>query len=287
MNRQSRTLIVVLVALGAAAIASFGVYRAISRIPERRVEIATKYAVVAAAAMPMGTRITADMVKVVAWPQRTPLAGGFSSTALVIDRGLISPVVENEPLTETKLAPKEAGAGLPPSIPAGMRAMSVKVNEVIGVAGFVVPGTRVDVMVIFRRQKDDGLARVVVSNVQVLTAGTRYDQENVKKDGKPIPSSVVTLMVSPTDAERIALAQAEGQLMLSLRNPLDTEPTETHGTRSASLFASNGATEPAVQTSRAIKPRPVPAVVPAVVEPPKIYTVEAIRAAKRTEEIVR
>ncbi len=181
MNRQSRTLVVVLVALAAAAVASYGVYRAISRIPERRVEIATRFAVVAARAMPMGTRITPDAVKVVAWPEQTPLAGGFTAVEQVVDRGLISSVVENEPLSESKLAPKEAGAGLPPSIPEGMRAMSVKVNEVIGVAGFVVPGTHVDVMVILRRQREDGLARVVVSNVQVLTAGTRYDQENSKK----------------------------------------------------------------------------------------------------------
>jgi pilus assembly protein CpaB len=287
MNRQSRTLVVVLVALAAAAIASYGVYRAIARIPERRVEIATRFAVVAARAMPMGTRVTPDAVKVVAWPEQTPLAGGFTAVDQVVDRGLISAVVENEPLSESKLAPKEAGAGLPPSIPEGMRAMSVKVNEVIGVAGFVVPGTHVDVMVILRRQREDGLARIVVSNVQVLTAGTRYDQENSKKDGKPIPSTVVTLMVTPNDAERIALAQAEGQLMLSLRNPLDRQPTDSRGARTSALFTAP--LGPPVE-SRVIKPKPIPVVEappPPVPEPSKIYTVEAIRAAKRTEEIVR
>lgn len=289
MNRQSRTLIVLLVALGAAAIASFGVYRAISSIPERRVEIATKHAVVAARALPMGARLTADNVKVVGWPERTPLAGGFSSIEEVVDRGLISAVVENEPISESKLAPKEAGAGLPPSIPAGMRAMSVRVNEVIGVAGFVVPGTHVDVMAVLKGQKSDGLARVVVSNVQVLTAGTRYDQENVRKDGKPIPSSVVTLMVSPNDAERIALAQAEGQLMLSLRNPLDTEPTASSGARTAALFSTNTPVSSPPEASRDSRSRPRPVVEPPPPPPapPKAYTVEAIRAAKKTEEVVK
>jgi pilus assembly protein CpaB len=289
MNRQSRTLIVLLVALGAAAIASFGVYRAISSIPERRVEIATKHAVVAARALPMGARLTADNVKVVGWPERTPLAGGFSSIEEVVDRGLISAVVENEPISESKLAPKAAGAGLPPSIPAGMRAMSVRVNEVIGVAGFVVPGTHVDVMAVLKGQKSDGLARVVVSNVQVLTAGTRYDQENVRKDGKPIPSSVVTLMVSPNDAERIALAQAEGQLMLSLRNPLDTEPTASSGARTTALFSTNTPASSAPEASRDGRPRPRPVVEPPPPPPapPKAYTVEAIRAAKKTEEVVK
>jgi pilus assembly protein CpaB len=289
MNRQSRTLIVLLVALGAAAIASFGVYRAISSIPERRVEIATKHAVVAARALPMGARLTANNVKVVGWPERTPLAGGFSSIEEVVDRGLISAVVENEPISESKLAPKEAGAGLPPSIPAGMRAMSVRVNEVIGVAGFVVPGTHVDVMAVLKGQKSDGLARVVVSNVQVLTAGTRYDQENVRKDGKTIPSSVVTLIVSPNDAERIALAQAEGQLMLSLRNPLDTEPTASSGARTAALFSTNTPVSSPPEASRDSRPRPRPVVEPPPppAAPPKAYTVEAIRAAKKTEEVVK
>jgi pilus assembly protein CpaB len=288
MNRQSRTLVVVVVALAAAAVASYGVYRAISRIPVREVEVATRSAVVAATAMPMGTRITADSVKLVAWPARTPLAGGFSSFEDVVNRGLISAVVENEPLTESKLAPREAGAGLPPSIPAGMRAMSVKVNEVIGVAGFVVPGTHVDVMVILQNQKADGLARVVVSNVQVLTAGTRYDQENSRKDGKPIPSTVVTLMVSPPDAEKIALAQAEGQIMLSLRNPLDTEPTDSRGARTATLFSGSGPASTSVEAPRAVKPQPAPAVVTPPPPPaPRPYMVEAIRAAKRTEEKVR
>ena len=129
----------------------------------------------------------------------------------MVNRGLIATVGENEPLTETKLAPLEAGAGLPPSIPPGMRAISVKVNEVVGVAGFVVPGTRVDVMVTLsdRQREQDTMTRIVVSNVQVLTAGTRYDQEKAK-EGKPIPSTVVTLLVTPDDAERIALGGVGG-----------------------------------------------------------------------------
>ena len=200
----------------------------------RTVEIATNYAVVAAKPMPMGTMVTKDSVKLVPWPAKSPMTGGFADIDAVVDRGLIASVVENEPLTESKLAPKEAGAGLPPSIPSGMRAMSVKVNEVVGVAGFVVPGTRVDVMVILR-QKDDSIARVVVNNVQVLTAGTRFDQENAK-EGKPIPSTVITLLVSPDDAERIALAQSEGQIMLSLQESDGQVATETRGVRTGGLL---------------------------------------------------
>ena len=92
-------------------------------------------------ARPVGTLITVDHLKTVQWPASSAVAGSFSSTEELTDRGLIASVITNEPMTETKLAPREAGAGLPPSIPLGMRAISVRVNDVIGVAGFVVPGT--------------------------------------------------------------------------------------------------------------------------------------------------
>jgi pilus assembly protein CpaB len=283
MNRQTRDLIVLVTAVVAASVAAFGVYLAITRIPVRTVEIATRHAVVAAKAMTMGTRVTKESVKLVDWPAKTPLPGGFSDIETVVDRGLLASVIENEPLIESKLAPREAGAGLPPSIPAGMRAMSVKVNEVIGVAGFVVPGTRVDVVVVIR-QRDESMSRVVVGNVQVLTAGTKIDQEN-SKDGKPIPSTVVTLLVSPQDAERIALAQSEGQIMLALRNPLDVAPSETRGVRTSSLMGgatTNVEVKPAVVRSKVVAP-----VAPVTAPVARIYAVEAIRAAKRTEEPVK
>ena len=112
-----------------------------------------------------------------------------------------------------------------------MRAVSVKVNEVVGVAGFVVPGTHVDVMATLRgTDAKDTMTRVVVSDVEVLTAGTRYDQEKAR-DGQPIPTTVVTLLVTPSDAERVALAASQGEIMLTLRNPMDRKPTETSGIR--------------------------------------------------------
>jgi len=283
MNRTTRTLVVLFVALAAASVASFGVYRAISRIPVREVEIATAHAVVAAAPLPLGTLLTRDNVKLVDWPAQTPLSGGFDNLDAVINRGLIAPVSENEPLTESKLAPREAGAGLAPTIPPGMRAMSVRVNEVIGVAGFVVPGTRVDVVVTVQ-QDDNTRTQVILSNVQVLSAGTRYDQENARESGQAIPSTVVTLLVSPEDAERVTLAQSEGQIMLALRNPLDTEEADTNGARLASLF---GEPERPAPAPRAAAPRPAPTPAPPPAPVSTIYTVEAIRAAQRTEETVR
>jgi pilus assembly protein CpaB len=284
MNRSNRTVVVFVLSVLVAGAASFFVYRAVQQIPVREVEVKSYQVAVASRALPVGTMLTASDVRLIAWPASSPVAGGYSSVDEVVNRGLIAPVVENEPLTSSKVAVAEAGAGLPPTITSGMRAISVKVNEVIGVAGFVVPGTRVDVVVTLART-EESVSRVVVTNVQVLTAGTRYDQEQAK-DGKPVPSTVVTLLVTPEDAERIALASAEGQIMLTLRNPLDTQPTETKGTRMASLMGAPDAppVTKVVQGVKRVVPPPTPVAPP---PPPSVYAVETIRAAKRTSEVVK
>ncbi|MBA3884543.1 MAG: Flp pilus assembly protein CpaB [Acidobacteria bacterium] len=285
MDRRNRTIAVMAVAIAVASAASFGLYRTVQNMPVREVEVANYKVVVAARSMGMGTRVTADDVKLAAWPSSSPVPGGYTDVQAIINRGLLSSVVENEPLTDTKLAPVEAGAGISPTIPAGMRAMSVKVNEVVGVAGFVVPGTKVDVLVTLGSgsSMDESLTRTVASNVQVLTAGTRYDQEKAK-DGAPIPSTVVTLMVSPVDAERIALAQSKGQIMLALRNPLDVEESVTQGVRTANLFGESPRPAP---VTRASNPRSRTAEPVVVAEPARPYMVETIKAAKRATEEVK
>ena len=188
MSRNARLALVLAVALGAAGAASFVVYRVVAAIPVREVEVKSVHAVVAAKPIPVGTIVTRDHVKLVPWPARNPVPGSFTSIDAVVNRGAIVEIAENEPLTETRLAPLGAGGGLPPTIPEGMRAISVKTNEVIGVAGFVIPGTRVDVVVTLKGDNDrsEPMSRAVVSNVQVLTAGSRFDHEKSKKDGKPI-----------------------------------------------------------------------------------------------------
>jgi pilus assembly protein CpaB len=290
MDRSKRTALVVGIAVILAAVASLGMYRVVARMPARTAEVKTVDVVVAHHLLKLGDRITKDHIKVVKWPADTQIAGTFSKAEEVLDRGVITPMDANEPLTNSKLAPIEAGAGLPPSIPPGMRAVSVKVNEVVGVAGFVVPGTHVDVMVTLtgRQQQQESVTRVVVSNAQVLTAGTKYDQENAK-EGKPIPTTVVTLLVTPEDGERIALAGAEGQIMLALRNPLDTATPSTTGVRTAGLLGHNAA-PPAPAKPRASRPVSVAAkpIQPEVAQTAhKLYTVEAVRGGKRSEETVR
>jgi pilus assembly protein CpaB len=289
--KRNRTLIVMMVSVVTAAAASFGVYRAIQSMPVRKVEINTVSVVVAKTALPVGTRLTADHLKVAAWPARTPVPGAFADPKELVDRGVIATISENEPVTQGKVATPGVGAGLPPVIPSGLRAMSVKVNEVIGVAGFVLPGTRVDVLATMREDgsgnNQNPMARTVVSNVEVLTAGTRYDQEEAK-DGKPQRSTVVTLAVLPLDAERIALASAEGKISLALRNPLDVEPTSTSGIRLVSLMRGTGP-EPVldIKKQRMVPSKRMPPPPPPVVVAPSVYKVETIRAAKRGEEVVQ
>ena len=224
MSRGVHTLLVLLIALVMAGIASYAVYRGIQRIPVREVEVASDPVVVAAKALPVGALVGPNDVRVVAWPRRNPVAGSFPTPDAVVGRGLLAPVLENEPITTAKLAAKEAGAGLAPTIPLGMRAISVKVDEVVGVAGFVVPGAHVDVLATVAVRNEDSTTRAVVSNLTVLAAGTRVDQQDAQQ-GKAIPTTVVTLLSTPEDAERIALASTDGKLILVLRNPLDVAPT--------------------------------------------------------------
>jgi pilus assembly protein CpaB len=291
MSRTTRTVLVIAVATVMATVATLAVYAAVRRIPVREVEVASVKVVVAVHKLPTGTRLAAGDLKVISWPASSPLTGAFDKIEAVVDRGLVAGLVENEPVTETKLAPLAAGAGLPPSIPPGQRAMSVKVDEVVGVAGFVVPGTKVDLVVTMRGNGSvtSPMSRTVLSNVLVLTAGTRYDQEQGLK-GEPQPATVVTLAVTPEDAEKIALASSEGKISLALRNPLDVAPTETPGVQIAALMAGRGGEPVPAPKSvrRAAIPAPAPAApVPVAAPAVKVYTVETIRAAKRVEETIR
>jgi pilus assembly protein CpaB len=288
MSRNKRLALVLALALGAAGASSLIIYRVVASIPVREVEVASLHTVVAAKPIPVGTIVTADHVKLVPWPARNPVPGSFTAIDKVVNRGAIAEVAMNEPLTESRLAPLGSGGGLPPTIPEGMRAISVKTNEVVGVAGFVIPGTRVDVLVTVRKgPQEEPISRAVVSNAQVLTAGTRFDQEKANADGKPIPATVVTLLVTPDQAERISLAAHEGTITLTLRNPLDVAATNTTGVKMANLLSTpeQPVVPKRVEGRRVVAKAPAPTLAP--LPAPKIYTVETFRAAKRSEETVK
>jgi pilus assembly protein CpaB len=290
MNRNTRTLVVLCVALVTAGLATLAVYQAVKAMPVREVELAMSPIVLAARDLPSGTILTRDDVTLTEWPATSRVGSSFGSADAVLGRGLVAAVSANEPFTEQKLAPPGAGAGLPPTIPPGMRAMSVKVDDVIGVAGFVGPGTRVDLVATLRAGSNsrESSSRIILSNVLVLMSGTRLEQERTTPATRPAPSSVVTLAVTPTDAEMIALAASEGRITLALRNPLDVASTESAGVNVSTLLRA-GAPLPVVVEKPARKtvaraPEPTPPPPPPPVEKP--YTVQAIRAAKETTEKV-
>ncbi len=286
MNRSTRTFVVFFLSLVVAAGASALVYQAAGSAPAPLAAAPTIPVAVAARALPVGTELTAADVRLVDWPASHPIAGALSRIEDAVGRGLVAAVVENEPLSAAKLAGAGAGAGLPPMITAGMRAISVKVDDVVGVAGFAEPGAHVDVVVTIS-QRDESVSRVVVSNVQVLAAGTRAEMARTS-EAKVTPSAVVTLLVTPGDAERISLASSIGRIMLTLRHPLDASTSETSGTRVAALL---GAPAPSPASPSTPRPTTARAARRAEAEPPPapavIYTVETIRAAKRTSEVVK
>jgi pilus assembly protein CpaB len=245
----------------------------------------TRPVMVAAADLQVGAELRADDLRAVEWPATSIPAGAFNRPADLVGRSLIAPTVQNEPLLDAKLAPKEAGVGLPPAIPQGMRAMSVRVNEVIGVAGYVLPGTHVDVLATASPtdQRPDTTTKLVLTNVQVLTAGTKMEQAGDK--GKPVQVTVVTLLVTPEQAERLTLASTEGKIQLALRNPLDMSAPPTPGVRPAVLLGTPAMPVRGVARTSG-KPKAVKAA-PASTEPEPTPTVEIIRGDKRAYEPVK
>ncbi len=257
------------------------------RTSSRDSSVPTRTVVVAAADLQLGAELRADDLKAVAWPADSIPAGSFGQPSDLVGRGLIVPVVANEPILEPKLSPKEAGAGLPPAIPPGLRAVSVKVNEVIGVAGYVLPGTRVDVLAVVNPtdKHDDVTSKVILTNVQVLAAGTKIERD--AHDNKPMAVSVVTLLVGPEESERLTLASTEGKIQLALRNPLDKTTPNTAGIKPAALLDFGAPAKAAAARTR-VAANPVKAAAAAAAAPQvEATSVEIIRGDKRAHEIVR
>lgn len=283
---RNRIFAVLAIAVLAGGGLAYGTYNFIQNQPVKTVAgvAAGQPVVVAAADLQLGTELKKEDVLVISFPAGQVPAGSFSNPGDVIGRGLIVPVVKNEPVLGAKLASREAGAGLPPVIPEGMRAVSVRVNEVIGVAGYVLPGTRVDVLATASPTDahQDTTSKVILSNVQVLTAGTRMEDQ---EKGKPVQVTVVTLLVTPEQSERLALASTEGKIQLALRNPLDLGAPETPGIRTAGLMGRVQAAP--VRTAASSRPRSSQPVTQMAPPPPPLPTVEMIRGDKRTAEVIK
>jgi pilus assembly protein CpaB len=279
MNR-ARLFTVFVIALLAGGGLAYGTYDYLQNVPVKTITVPTSRVVVASADIALGSELERDDLMTIEWPASAVPEGAAADPAQLVGRGLIDSVVRHEPILPGKLASKEAGSGLPPIIPPGMRAMSVRVNEVIGVAGYVLPGTQVDVVVTAspNNKPEDTISKVVLSKVQVLTAGTRLEQDT--KDEKPMQVTVVTLLVTPEQAERLTLASTEGKIQLALRNPLDVEEPVTPGVKPGILLGTvqqrPPRTAPSSAAGRSSSPSPAPA--PSIQPAP---TVEIIRGDKR------
>ena len=282
---RMRVFLVLVLALAAGGGLAYATYDYVQKAAPTSVGMPTTKVVVAASDLDIGAELDANDVRVIDWPTNAVPQNAITDPNEVIGRGLILPIIQNEPFLPMKLAGKESGAGLPPAIPPGMRAVSVRVNEVIGVAGYVLPGTRVDIVATVSptQQHSDMTSKVVLTDIQVLAAGTKIERD-VEAD-KPVSVNVVTLLVNPEEAERLTLAANEGQIQLALRNPLDRAIPVTRGVRAAGLLGNPPPVNKVVVTPKGVKTMVAAAPPsPAVPEP---LTVEIIRGDKRAHEVVR
>jgi pilus assembly protein CpaB len=282
---NKRLLLVLLFALISSGLVSLLVYRGVvSRLGAAKPS--GKELVVASHNLAVGTLVKEPDLKVVTW-SGTPPAQSVLRKEDAVGRGVIAMVYEGEPLLEGRLAPKGAGAGLAAMIPKGMRIVAVRVNEVIGLAGFVVPGMRVDVLINGvppggNRMERGAEVRTILQNIEVLSAG-----QNIQKDaeGKPVNVQVVNLLVAPDQAEALSLASNDAKIQLVLRNPLDNEKSKTTGVKLAKLFgAPDAAPAPVAPRPRAAAkpaaPKPAPAPAPVLVQ---VKVIETFHGGKKSE----
>jgi pilus assembly protein CpaB len=241
--------------------------------------------VVAVQGLPMGASVTRDSVRLETVPENLRPKGSFSRLEDVLDRPVVSAIEAEEPLVESRLAQRGSGLGLAPLIPRGMRAISVRVNDVVGVAGFILPGMHVDVLVTGRPPgRTDTVTRTVLQNITVLSAG-----QTIQADAKnpAINTPVVTLLVTPDQAESLTLGNSEGRVQLVLRNSADLDTSRTPGKQLNELYAAAAVLrEPAPGPSRTrtepVRPAPEPAVEEVMEAPPVEMMV--IRGSVKTIE---
>ncbi len=263
----------------------------------------TNDVVIAKVEIPVGSRVIAEQLTVAQFPADVTPEGAISTIDdKLIGRVVVTTISPRDPLTEVKLAPVGAAGGLSSVIPEGYRAMTVKVDDVVGVSGFILPGTLVDIVVVITPPKGSGneemISKIVLQNIKVLASGQNIDKP---KNDREVERAVraVTLQVTPEQAEKLALASSEGKLQLVMRNSVDQADEQTSGANKKSLLLGEKATlvpEPGISGS-ATAPKAAPSsrravarpaakepTAPAVTQPappPPRPTVEVIKGAKK------
>src|SRR6516225_4653506 len=277
MNR-SRLLMIGLLALVLRAFVSFSVYRTVTAKVTANNEPVAEI-VVSAADLQVGSRVGDNDVRLARFPASLVPAGAFKQHSQVVGRGVILPITKGEFVLSNKLAAENAGSGLPSLIPPGMRAVSVRVNEVVSVAGFVTPGARVDVLLTGNpTTSNEPQTSTVLENVEVVAVGQKLERNTT---GDAQNAAVITLLVSPDDAQKLTLASTQGKIQLALRNPVDTHEQQLDSTRANVLYKSVSNPE-AAPKPRIVKKAPVTA--PAPPTAPSTYVIEVIRGTKVEEQ---
>ena len=269
MNKRLLTILLIsfLIAGGCALL----VYRVVGNRVVAARPVVTTQVVAAAADLKLGTILNASNLTTVEFKGAIP-KDAILKTDDAIGRGVISDLYQGEPILNSRLAPKGSGGGLAASIPQGMRACAVKVDQVIGVAGFAVPGMRVDVLVSgippgAQSSSEGTQTKTILQNIQVLSAG-----QDIQKDqeGKPQQVQVVNLLVTPEQAQTLSLASSMLKIQLVLRNPLDTKVTDVAMTAVGEMFGA-----PLTKRVGAVRARKAA---------PKVFTIQVINGTKASEE---
>jgi pilus assembly protein CpaB len=232
MNR-TRLLMIGVLALALGFFASVMVYRNL-QAKTGNTNAGMTDVIVAANDLQVGARVELQDIRVIKVPQEDLPPGAPRRRADVVGHGVVIPIAKGEFILPNRLAGENAGSGLPSLIPPGMRAVSVRVNEVVSVAGFVTPGTRVDVLLTGTPGAGgDQETTTVLQNVAVLASGHTLERTST---GEAQNTAVITLLVSPDDAQRLTLASSQGHIQLALRNPLDTKQDEVATSNSRGLY---------------------------------------------------
>jgi pilus assembly protein CpaB len=267
-----RILLAVVLAMAIAGVVTYAFY---ARVRMQRAE-GMKVIKVVAAVKPLtaGSPITADSIGLVDWPASLPVAGTFSKVDDVIGRAVIYPIEEHQPILEHDIAQAGSGIGLTVKIPEGMRAVSVRSNDVVDVAGYLYPGSHVDVLVTSRFENSPNpQTQTILPNVEVLAAGQKTEPDPT---GKPETVNVVTLLLKPEDGEKLVLASSQGTIQFVLRNGADQNSPDTKPVDMGDLLT--GVRKPVVE-KKVVVSKPV-----AHVEKPAVvfYEVETISGNKRS-----
>jgi pilus assembly protein CpaB len=296
--RNKRLIIAVLAAVAFGLIAAVSVTRYLANAQEYTKNLSN--VVIAKTDIEVGSRIIVEQLTVAQFPRNVAPNGTFAKIdEKLVGRIAVTKISAKEPITENRLAPEGSAAGLSAIIPEGYRAMNVRVDDVVGISGFIMPGTLVDIVVVIEPpegQNRERISKIVLQNIKVLANGANLDKPKNEKEVERVKT--VTLQVTPDQAEKLALATSEGRLQLVMRNSIDQGDEVTPGANKRSLLSGERAmpvpepgygksettTTPRTTTVRRVRPRPVETAVknptPATPPPPR-PSIEVIEGAKK------